>query len=217
MLHAGLDLSRKKVDVCLLSEAGEHLDQLAAPPDADSLRRLARRIEEVHREPVCAVVESMTGARLVHDTLEQEGWAVEIADAQKVKGLAPLCLQDRQDRLAGPGDALPARPGAGDLASRSPHPRGARARPLSPPPGQAPLDAQAPRPLDPDQLRQALPGHRSVRARGQAAARTARGPGALARERQRLGGADRRPRRADRSDQPPAQRRPRRPPLHPAL
>jgi hypothetical protein len=32
MLHAGLDLSRKKVDVCLLSEAGEHLDQLAAPP-----------------------------------------------------------------------------------------------------------------------------------------------------------------------------------------
>src|ERR687891_422668 len=27
-----------------------------------------RRIDEVHGEPVCAVVESMTGARLVHDT-----------------------------------------------------------------------------------------------------------------------------------------------------
>ena len=90
MLHAGLDLSRKKLDLCLLSETGEHLDQLAAPPDADSLRRLARRIDEVHREPVCGVIESMTGARLVHDTLEQEGWEVEIADAQKVKGLAPL-------------------------------------------------------------------------------------------------------------------------------
>ncbi len=38
MLHAGLDLSRKKLDVCLLSEEGEHLDQLAVPPDADSLR-----------------------------------------------------------------------------------------------------------------------------------------------------------------------------------
>ena len=49
-----------------------------------------RRIDEVHGEPVCAVVESMTGARLVHDTLEREGWDVEIADAQKVKGLAPL-------------------------------------------------------------------------------------------------------------------------------
>jgi transposase len=100
MLHAGLDLSRKKVGVCLLSEAGEHLDQLAVPPDVDSLRKLARRIEEVHRQPVCAVVESMTGARIVHDTLEQQGWSVEIADAQKVKGLAPLaCKTDRIDSL----------------------------------------------------------------------------------------------------------------------
>ena len=98
MLHAGLDLSRRKVDVCLLSDEGAHLDQLATPPDAESLRRLARRIEEVHHEPVCAVVESMTGARLVHDTLEQEGWDVEIADAQKVKGLAPLaCKTDKID------------------------------------------------------------------------------------------------------------------------
>ena len=98
MLHAGLDLSRKKVDVCLLSEEGEHLDQLVVPPDVDSLRTLARRIDEVHGEPVCAVVESMTGARLVHDTLEQQGWSVEIADAQKVKGLAPLaCKTDKID------------------------------------------------------------------------------------------------------------------------
>ena len=42
----------------------------------------------------------MTGARLVHDTLEGEGWDVEIADAQKVKGLAPLaCKTDRIDSL----------------------------------------------------------------------------------------------------------------------
>jgi transposase len=98
MLHAGLDLSRRKVDVCVLNEDGEHLAQLAAPPDADALRTLARRIDEVYREPVCAVIESMTGARLVHDTLEQEGWDVEIADAQKVKGLAPLaCKTDKID------------------------------------------------------------------------------------------------------------------------
>ena len=100
MLHAGLDLSRRKLDVCLLSDRGEHLDQLAVPPDVDSLRRLAHRIEEVLGEPVCAVVESMTGARLIHDTLEQEGWSVEIADAQKVKGLAPLaCKTDKIDSL----------------------------------------------------------------------------------------------------------------------
>ena len=81
MLHAGLDLSRKKLDVCLLSDQGEHLDQFAVPPDVDSLRRLAGRIEEVHRQPVCAVIESMTGARIVHDTLEQQGWSVEIAES----------------------------------------------------------------------------------------------------------------------------------------
>ena len=40
----------------------------------------------------------MTGARFVHDTLEQLGWDVLIADAQKVKGLAPLaCKTDRVD------------------------------------------------------------------------------------------------------------------------
>ena len=100
MLHAGLDLSRKKLDVCLLSDRGEHLDQLAVAPDVDSLRTLARRVDELHAEPVCAVVESMTGARLVHDTLEQQGWDVEIADAKRVKGLAPLaCKTDKIDSL----------------------------------------------------------------------------------------------------------------------
>jgi transposase len=100
MLHAGLDLSRRKLDICLLSDRGEHLDQLVVPPDVDSLKTLARRIEEVHAEPVMAVIESMTGARIVHDTLEQEGWDVEIADAQKVKGLAPLaCKTDKIDSM----------------------------------------------------------------------------------------------------------------------
>jgi Transposase, Mutator family len=48
--------------------------------------------------PVRAVIESMSGARLVHDTLELAGWDVQIADAQKVKGLAPLaCKTDRID------------------------------------------------------------------------------------------------------------------------
>jgi transposase len=47
---------------------------------------------------VHAAIESMTGARFVHDTLERSGWEVEIADAQKVKGLAPLaCKTDRID------------------------------------------------------------------------------------------------------------------------
>jgi transposase len=56
MLHAGLDLSRRKVDVCLLSESGEQVNQLAAPPDADALRTLARRIDAIYGEPVRAVL-----------------------------------------------------------------------------------------------------------------------------------------------------------------
>jgi transposase len=98
MLHAGLDLSRKKVDVCLLSDEGEHLDQLAVPPDVDSLRALSRRIEEVHAEPVSAVVESMTGARIVHDTLEQWAGRSRSPTPRRSRGLAPLaCKTDRID------------------------------------------------------------------------------------------------------------------------
>ncbi|MGA8924753.1 MAG: hypothetical protein WB462_00865 [Solirubrobacterales bacterium] len=93
-----MDLSRKRLDVCLLGDDGQHLEQLAVVPDVDSLKRFACRISETHRQPVCAVIESMTGARIVHDTLEQAGWSVEIADAQKVKGLAPLaCKTDQID------------------------------------------------------------------------------------------------------------------------
>ena len=40
----------------------------------------------------------MNGARFVHDTLEEHGWEVLVADAQKVKGLAPLaCKTDKID------------------------------------------------------------------------------------------------------------------------
>ncbi len=45
MLHAGLDLSRKKLDVCLLSDQGEHLDQLAVA----ARRRLAEKARSPYR------------------------------------------------------------------------------------------------------------------------------------------------------------------------
>ncbi len=97
MLHIGLDLSRKRLDFDLLCEDGSRLERGAVPPDADGLRGLARRVG-VFGEPVCAAIESMNGARFVHDRLEELGWQVEIADAQKVKGLAPLaCKTDAID------------------------------------------------------------------------------------------------------------------------
>ena len=97
MLHAGLDLSRRKIDVCLLSAGGEIVEEFASPPDADGLRGLTRRVGS-HGVAVRGVIESMTGARFVHDRLEELGWDVLIADAAKVKGLAPLaCKTDKID------------------------------------------------------------------------------------------------------------------------
>jgi transposase len=97
MLHAGLDLSRHRVDICLLSDQGELVAETAASPDADGLRGLADRVAR-YRQPVRAVIESMNGARFVHDVLEELGWEVLVADAQKVKGLAPLaCKTDKID------------------------------------------------------------------------------------------------------------------------
>jgi transposase len=96
MLYAGLDLSRKRLDVCLLDQRGALVDELAAPPDADGLRSLTGRLRPLGR--VRAAIESMNGARFVHDQLELAGWQVDIADAHKVKGLAPLaCKTDRID------------------------------------------------------------------------------------------------------------------------
>jgi transposase len=97
MMHAGLDLSRKRLEVVLLSTHGERLEQLAARPTVDGLQDLASRVERYH-QPVRAAIESMTGARFVHDQLELAGWEVAIADAVKVKGLAPLaCKTDKID------------------------------------------------------------------------------------------------------------------------
>jgi hypothetical protein len=77
---------------------------------------LTRRVGS-HGLAVRGVIESMTGARFVHDRLEELGWDVLIADAAKVKGPGAAGLQDRPHRCAGAGGALGARLGAGDLAA----------------------------------------------------------------------------------------------------
>src|SRR3954468_5695220 len=151
MLHAGLDLSRRKIDVCLLSAGGEIVEEFASPPDADGLRALTRRVG-AHGVAVRGVIESMTGARFVHDELEQLGWDVLVADAAKVKGLAPLaCKTDKIDArvlaVLSERDLVP--------EIWLPDPRVRREREqgaLSDASGQAPLDAQAPHPRDTDHL-----------------------------------------------------------------
>ena len=92
MLYAGLDLSRQRLDVHVLDEEGRTLEVTAVHPDVDALRTLAGHVL-LQGQEVSAAIESMTGARFVHDQLERWGWDVAIADAVKVKGLAPLAAK----------------------------------------------------------------------------------------------------------------------------
>jgi transposase len=97
MLHVGLDLSRTRLDVHVMDESGAPVLITAVSPDAGGLVALAGRVGGP-AEPVRAAIESMNGARFVHDQLERSGWEVEVADAARVKGLAPLaCKTDRID------------------------------------------------------------------------------------------------------------------------
>ena len=92
MLYAGLDLSRKRLDVHVLREDGSTALVTAVAPDTDALRTLVRHVGQ-NGEAVRATIESMNGARFVHDSLEFAGWEVLIADAQRVRGLAPLAAK----------------------------------------------------------------------------------------------------------------------------
>jgi transposase len=95
MLHVGLDLSRKRVDVHVLDSAGQRVARTTAVPDEGGLRAL---VESLPAQSVRAAIESMTGARFVRDVLTDAGWEVAVADAQRVKGLAPLaCKTDKID------------------------------------------------------------------------------------------------------------------------
>lgn len=96
MLYVGLDLSRKRLDWQALLPDGERAAIGAVPPDRDGLIQLARRLGDA--DEVVAVIESMSGARFVHDELELQGWDVRIADALKARGIAPLaCKTDTID------------------------------------------------------------------------------------------------------------------------
>ena len=58
MLHVGLDLSPRRLDVCVLSEEGELVKELAASPDAEGLRYLVGKVARHGDSEVCAVIES---------------------------------------------------------------------------------------------------------------------------------------------------------------
>jgi len=100
VLYVGGDLSRKRFDWQAVWPDGSECAAGAAPPDRDGLAGLAGRLLGFAGE-VVVVIESMTGARFVHDELERCGLEVRMADARKAKVAAELLGQvgAKTDRL----------------------------------------------------------------------------------------------------------------------
>lgn len=94
MQYLGIDWAYRRAAWCAKNVGGEILDEGVVPADEDGLAKLVMRLGVEVR----ACVEMMSGAVWVRDRLQAAGWRVEVADARKVKGLAPLaCKTDKVD------------------------------------------------------------------------------------------------------------------------
>lgn len=93
MQYLGIDWGTRRAAWCALTAAGE-LTEGAVSADEDGLARLVARLGP----DVQGCIEMMSGAVWVRDRLMECGWTIEIADARKVKAIAPLaCKTDRVD------------------------------------------------------------------------------------------------------------------------
>ena len=93
MQYLGIDWGTRRAAWCALTPAGE-LTEGTIPADEDGLTRLVARLGL----DVRGCIEMMSGAVWVRDRLAECGWTIEIADARKVKAIAPLaCKTDRVD------------------------------------------------------------------------------------------------------------------------
>lgn len=94
MQYVGIDWAYRRAAWCAMHEGGQIVGEGFVPADEDGLARLVLGLGV----DVRACVEMMSGAMWVRDRLQSAGWRVEVADARKVKGLAPLaCKTDKVD------------------------------------------------------------------------------------------------------------------------
>jgi transposase len=94
MQYLGIDWAYRRAAWCALSEGGTIVGEGAVPADEDGLARLVIKVGP----DVRAVVEMMSGAVWVRDTLSAAGWEVQVAHARKVRDVAPLaCKTDKVD------------------------------------------------------------------------------------------------------------------------
>src|SRR3954447_12232230 len=80
--YLGIDWGTRRAAWCALSEGGELSEGVIAADEGG----LARLVSPLGPD-VCGCVEMMSGAVWVRDRLAECGWAIEIADARKVKAI----------------------------------------------------------------------------------------------------------------------------------
>jgi transposase len=92
--YVGIDWAYRRAQWCAMSERAAITEEGTLPADEDGLAKLVLRLGT----DVQACVEMMSGAVWVRDRLQACGWEVQIADARKVKAVAPLaCKTDKAD------------------------------------------------------------------------------------------------------------------------
>jgi hypothetical protein len=87
--YVGLDWAYRSAQWCALAPGGELAGEGRIAADRDGLARLVFELGDEVR----ACLEMMSGALWVRDQLEACGWRVEVADARKVKTVAPLAAK----------------------------------------------------------------------------------------------------------------------------
>jgi transposase len=94
MQYVGIDWAYRRAAWCAKTGSGEICAEGVVPADVDGLAKLVLAVGT----DVTACVEMMSGAVWVRDLLRSAGWRAEVADARKVKAVAPLaCKTDKVD------------------------------------------------------------------------------------------------------------------------
>src|SRR5437016_2758095 len=89
MKYVGLDWAYRTAQWCALDPGGEIAGEGRFAADRDGLARLVLELGD----EVTACLEMMSGALWVRDELVACGWQVDVADARKVKTVAPLAAK----------------------------------------------------------------------------------------------------------------------------
>ena len=89
MKYVGIDWAYRRAQWCALGPGGEIAGEGRIAADRDGLARLVLELGD----DVKACLEMMSGALWVRDELGACGWQVEVADARKVKTVAPLAAK----------------------------------------------------------------------------------------------------------------------------